>query len=141
MELMRVTASIRRFARRSLASSLGYPALPEAKRELLLVVEARPGIGVAAAAAELGLAGNSVSTLVNALLEAGLLLRETDPADRRAARLTLTESATQRLRRWRQARGELLGRALDQTGARDRAAIEAAVPALRRLHTALTGSR
>ena len=141
LELMRVTASMRRFARRSIASSLGYPPLPEAQRELLLVVSTCPGIGVAAAAAELGLAGNSVSTLVNALVEAGLLRRETDPADRRAARLMLTEAASERLRRWREARGELLGTALDQTEPADRSAIEAALPALRRLHAALVGGR
>jgi DNA-binding MarR family transcriptional regulator len=137
-ELMRVTASMRRFARRSVVASLGYPPLPEAQRELLFVVETHPGIGVAGAAAELGLAGNPVSTLVNTLVEGGLLRRETDPADRRAAKLMLTTAATQRLARWRRARSELLGRALDRTDAKDRAAIEAALPALRRLHATLT---
>ncbi|GAA1788893.1 hypothetical protein GCM10009682_08690 [Luedemannella flava] len=39
------------------------------------------GIGVPAAARELRLAGNPVSTLINQLTEAGHLCRETDPAD------------------------------------------------------------
>jgi DNA-binding MarR family transcriptional regulator len=138
-ELMHLTASMRRFARRAVAARLAFTPLPEAQRELLFVVEAHPGIGIAAAAADLGLAGNSVSTLVNALVEAGLLTREIDTADRRAARLMLTDAAMARLQRWRQARGELLGRALDRTDAKDRAAIEAALPALRRLHAMLTG--
>ena len=132
-ELMRLTAGLRRIARRRVTSELGVSPLPEAQRELLLVVEANPGIGVAAAAARLGLAGNSVSTLVNALVEAGLLVRETDPSDRRAVRLTLTAAATQRLDAWRTLRTALLGGALDKADDEDRKAIEAALPALRRL--------
>jgi DNA-binding MarR family transcriptional regulator len=130
---MRLTAGLRRISRRKVTSALGVSPLPEAQRELLLTVEANPGIGVAAAAARLGLAGNSVSTLVNALVDAGLLLRETDPNDRRAVRLTLTAAATQRLDAWRTARAALLGGALDKGGEEDRKAIEAALPALRRL--------
>ena len=132
-ELIRLVAGMRRVARRRLAASLNLSPLPEAQRELLFVVETNPGIGVAAAAAELGLAGNSVSTLVNALVEAGLLRREPDPADRRAVRLTLTEAARQRLKAWRTARIRLLERALASGEPGDRAAIEAALPALRRV--------
>jgi DNA-binding MarR family transcriptional regulator len=132
-ELMRLTAGLRRISRRRVTSALGVSPLPEAQRELLLTVEANPGIGVAAAAARLGLAGNSVSTLVNALVDAGLLRRETDPNDRRAVRLTLTAAATQRLDAWRTTRAALLGGALDKGGEEDRKAIEAALPALRRL--------
>ena len=61
-----------------------------AQLELLQLVEAEPGVGVAAAARSLHLAGNSVSTLVNQLVEADLLQRAVDPDDRRAARLHLT---------------------------------------------------
>jgi DNA-binding MarR family transcriptional regulator len=132
-DLMRVTASLRRVARRRSAANLGVAPLPEAQRELLLVVEAQPGIGVAGAAAALELAGNSVSTLVNALVEAGLLQRDTDPADRRAVKLTLTEAAQIRLKSWRAMRAALLGAALDRSGDEDRQAIEAALPALHRL--------
>jgi DNA-binding MarR family transcriptional regulator len=132
-ELMRLTAGLRRIARRRVISELGVAPLPEAQRELLLTVEANPGIGVAGAAARLGMAGNSVSTLVNALVDACLLVRETDPNDRRAVRLSLTEAATRRLDAWRTARAALLGGALDKGGEEDRKAIEAALPALRRL--------
>jgi len=132
-ELMQLTAGLRRLSRRRLAERLAGPRLPEAQRELLLVVEAQPGIGVAAAAQALDLAGNSVSTLVNALVEAGLLARDSDPVDRRAAKLTLTDAARHRLAAWRAARATLIGRALDRAGPADLAAIEAALPALRRL--------
>jgi DNA-binding MarR family transcriptional regulator len=132
-ELIRLVAGMRRVSRRRLAASLNLSPLPEAQRELLFVVEGNPGIGVAAAAAELGLAGNSVSTLVNTLVEAGLLRRDPDPADRRAVRLTLTEAARQRLKAWRTARLRLLERALAAGEPGDRDAIEAALPALRRV--------
>jgi DNA-binding MarR family transcriptional regulator len=136
-ELMGTTSALRRLTRRRLAGIVPGGPLPEAQRELLLVVAARPGIGVAAAAEELQLAGNSVSTLVNALVEAGLLRREPDPADRRAARLSLTGAAHARVATWRAARARLLSRALDRTEPGDRAAIAAALPALGRLLEAL----
>ncbi|WP_249713795.1 MarR family winged helix-turn-helix transcriptional regulator [Rhizomonospora bruguierae] len=132
-ELMRLAAGLRRVSRRRLAGTVPGPRLPEAQRELLIVVEQRPGIGVSAAARHLHLAGNSVSTLVNTLVENGMLRRENDPADRRAARLTLTAAARARLDAWRTARAALLGAALDRADPADPAAIAAALPALRRL--------
>jgi DNA-binding MarR family transcriptional regulator len=132
-ELMRVIAGLRRVARRRTAVRLGTPPLPEAQRELLFVVERQPGIGVAAAASELGLAGNSVSTLVNALVGAGLLHRGVDPDDRRAARLTLASVAHQRLEAWRSARSALVGEALERVAEPTRGAITTALPALRLL--------
>ena len=140
-EMTRLAAGVRRVARRRLSASLGMAPLPEAQRELLLVVEAQPGIGVAAAATELGLASNSVSTLVNVLVEADLLRREPDPADRRAVRLTLTEAAGRRLQIRRSARAQLLNDALDRGGPDDRRAIEAALPAMRRLLAELREER
>jgi DNA-binding MarR family transcriptional regulator len=132
-ELMAAVAGLRRLVRRRLRDQLPGPRLRGAEVELLRVVETQPGIGVAAAARELHLAGNSVSTLVNRLVDAGLLGRETDPADRRAVRLRLTPDAVHRLTAWRQARSELVGRALADLAAEDVAAVERALPALRRL--------
>jgi DNA-binding MarR family transcriptional regulator len=136
-ELMGVTASIRRVTRRHVRAGFEQPPLPEAQRELMLVVHRSPGIGVAAAANELGVAGNTVSTLVNALVEAGLLVREVDPADRRAARLVLTAPARQRIEAWRGARSAFVGAALERLPDDDRRRIEAALPALRALLTEL----
>src|SRR4051794_21631417 len=108
-ELMATVLGIRRVIRRRLREELPGPRLRGAHVELLYVVESEPGIGVAAAAHTLHLAGNSVSTLVNQLLDAGLLRREVDPADRRAARLFVTEAAVARMSRWREARRRLVG--------------------------------
>lgn len=138
-ELTAVTHALRRVVRRRLANDVPGPVLPAAQVELLLVVEAEPGIGVAAAARALHLAGNSVSALVNLLVDVGLLRRQTDPADRRAAKLYLTPAARHRLDRWRAARVEVVDAALDRLDADDQELLFAALPALRRLLDAMAG--
>lgn len=131
-ELMQVLAGMRRVVRRRLGASRPL-RLPAAQVELLIAIEENPGTGVAAAARALHLADNSVSGLVNVLVDAGLLARETDPADRRAARLFLTPAARDRLDDWRAARAELVARAMERLDEPDRQAVAAALPALHRL--------
>ncbi|GHE85110.1 MarR family transcriptional regulator [Streptomyces spiralis] len=132
-ELADALVGVLRPIRRRLRAGLTVPRLRGAEVELLRLVEARPGIGVSEAAKELHLAGNSVSTLVNRLVRDGQLVRETDPADRRAARLLLTEAAGARLRDWRERRAALVRRQVDRLDQADRDALSAAIPALRRL--------
>ncbi|WP_326834211.1 MarR family winged helix-turn-helix transcriptional regulator [Amycolatopsis rhabdoformis] len=131
--LMSAVQGVRRVVRRRVRAEVPGPPLPGAQVELLRVVERLPGIGVAAAARELGLAGNSVSTLVNLLVEAGLLRREVDPADRRAAQLDVTEAARERMAIWRKARTGLVTTALARLSEEDTTVITAALPALERL--------
>jgi DNA-binding MarR family transcriptional regulator len=132
-ELFAVVAGLRRVARRRLRGSMPGPRLQGAQLELLQLVEAEPGTGVAAAARALHLAGNSVSTLVNQLMRNGLLHREIDPVDRRAARLLLTDQARDRLSTWRRARSRLVGAAFDRLPTPDQDSLTEALPALRRL--------
>ncbi|MDT7725739.1 MAG: hypothetical protein QOI21_2315 [Actinomycetota bacterium] len=132
-QLMRTVLSLRREVRRRVRTELPGPPLRGAQVELLRVVEDQPGIGVAAAARELHLAGNSVSTLVNQLIDARLLRREVDPLDRRAARLELTGEARQRLDTWRRARTGVVSRALSALSEADSRAITEALPALENL--------
>lgn len=131
-ELMTVNAAMRRLVRRRLREEVP-PRLRPAQVELMGVVGLRPGISVAAAARELHLADNSVSTLVNQLLAAGMLRRETDPDDRRAVRLELTSAAQRHMADWRDRRARLVGARIDELTGEDRAAIAAALPALGRL--------
>ena len=135
-ELMTVNAAMRRLVRRRLREEVP-PRLRPAQVELLAVVGGRPGISVAAAARELRLADNSVSTLVNQLLTAGMLRRETDPEDRRAVRLELTPAAQRHMADWRDRRARMVGTRIQELPADDRAAIAAALPALGRLLIAL----
>ncbi|GAA0941510.1 MarR family winged helix-turn-helix transcriptional regulator [Nonomuraea longicatena] len=128
-----VLTGLHRLLRRRLRAELSGPPLHGAQLDLLRLVSANPGIGVSAAARELYLAGNSVSTLVNQLTAAGLLRRETCRDDRRSARLTLTPQAEERLRAWQSRRAALLREHLDRLGEADRQALAAALPALRTL--------
>nr|WP_116113481.1 MULTISPECIES: MarR family winged helix-turn-helix transcriptional regulator [Amycolatopsis] len=135
--LMTTTAALRRVVRRRVRDTLPHAPLRPAQIELLRVVEKHPGIGVAAAARALHLAGNSVSSLVNQLVDAGLLDRRIDPGDRRAARLELTGPARDRLANWRRTRTEFVTSAIACLPAGDRDALEAALPALDRLIAAI----
>ncbi|WP_329596421.1 MarR family transcriptional regulator [Streptomyces pseudovenezuelae] len=136
-ELADVLVGVQRLIRRRLRAGLTVPRLRGAEVELLRLVEARPGIGVSEAAKELHLAGNSVSTLVNKLVKEGHLVRGTAPADRRAARLLLTDRAEARLRDWKQRRVALLSRHVTRLDAADQEALRAALPALRALAVTL----
>jgi DNA-binding MarR family transcriptional regulator len=132
-ELMTLVLGVRRVVRRRLRAELPGPVLRGAQIELLQLVEAEPEVGVAAAARSLHLAGNTVSTLVNQLVDAGMLHRGVDPHDRRAARLSLTDAAQIRLARWRGARSALVADAVARLSEQDVAALEAALPALKNL--------
>ncbi|OPF81045.1 MarR family transcriptional regulator [Streptomyces antioxidans] len=128
-----VLGGVQRLIRRRLRAGMPEPRLRGAQVELLRLVMAQPGVRVSAAAKELYLAGNSVSTLVNQLVKAGYLHRETDPEDRRSARLTATPAAVARLREWQARRGALVREQVVKLSESERAALAAAVPALRKL--------
>jgi DNA-binding MarR family transcriptional regulator len=74
-----------------------------------------------------------VSTLVNQLIDIGMLVRQTAPDDRRAARLWLTDTATQRLATFRQVRIDLVADGVARLSRADRQALTEALPALRAL--------
>ncbi|MFB9683553.1 MarR family winged helix-turn-helix transcriptional regulator [Amycolatopsis plumensis] len=131
--LLGAVQGIRRVVRRRVRADVAGVPLPGAQVELLRVVADHPGIGVAAAARELHLANNSVSTLVNQLADSGLLRREADPADRRAARLEITAAAADRMAAWRRARTGLVADALARLSEEDTDAIGQALPALEKL--------
>ena len=136
-ELMATVGALRRVVRRRLREVVAGPPLRGAQLELMRVIEQHPGIGIAPAARILHLAANTVSTLVDQLIDLGMLVREPDPGDRRAARLWLTEAATQRLAAGRQARMELMARVVADLSDTEREALAQALPALRALLVAL----
>ncbi|MFI6284052.1 MarR family winged helix-turn-helix transcriptional regulator [Streptomyces sp. NPDC051018] len=138
-ELGELLVGVNRLARRKLRGGLAGPPLPVAQAELLRLVQSYPGIRVSAAARELRLAGNSVSTLVRRLGDLGLLAREPDPLDRRAARLRVTPEAARRLRDWDDRRAALYREQWQRLAPGDRTALAAALPALHRLAAQLGG--
>ncbi len=132
-ELAADLTRLRRVLRRATRRSLPYEPLPRNQVDLLHLAADRPGISVASAAGALGLAPNTVSTLVNEVCRAGLLARDRDAADRRVARLSLTAAGAARLAAWRDRRAEVLSAALAGLAEADRAALSAGLPALERL--------
>ncbi|MFF6881372.1 MarR family winged helix-turn-helix transcriptional regulator [Streptomyces sp. NPDC012474] len=129
--------AVSRVARRAVRRQASAERLPDAQIEVLRTVEAHPGIGPRAVAERLQLVSNTVSTIVGELVRAGLLRRDRDRSDRRAARLYLTEEAVDRLAAWVAAGDEVLSAALLSLDEADRRALDRAMPALRRLLDAL----
>src|SRR6266498_5249113 len=128
-----VLLGVHRLMRRHLRAGVFGPPIRGAQLELLRLVARPPGVRVSHAAEGLGLAGNTVSTLVNQLVDAGLLRRDTAADDRRAAVLHLTPAAESRLRDWHERREALMRTHVERLTDDDRVALAAAVPALRRL--------
>jgi DNA-binding MarR family transcriptional regulator len=101
-----------------------------AQVELIRLVRRNPELSVADAAAELGLAPNTVSTLVRQLADAGVLERVRDSADGRVVRLRLTPDTRRRVEAWLDRRTAVTARALAELGPDDREALRLALPVL-----------
>jgi DNA-binding MarR family transcriptional regulator len=119
-----------RYRTRAAHQALG---VTDSESELLRLLRRQPGMRVQDAASEMGIASNSVSTLVKQLTRLGLVERTADPQDGRAACLRLTAEAESWLKQMGSAREEAVVRALDGLDAADREALERALPALRKL--------
>jgi DNA-binding MarR family transcriptional regulator len=133
VDLGQAIARLRRALRRAVSRRMDIVPLPDAQVELVQVVSASPGIRVNDAATELGVAGNTVSTLVSRLVDAGILERTVDPSDGRGSCLTLSAAGQARVTGWRTHRAAIIEEALSKLDVSDGAAIEAALPALWRL--------
>jgi DNA-binding MarR family transcriptional regulator len=113
-EVFRVVGRFRRQLRRSFGRGFDSARLTESQSELLWLVGRNPGISVSAAAAELGLAPNTASTLVSTLVSGGFLTRRIGATDRRVGELALAEPAQQIVDASRAARRALLSDVLDE---------------------------
>ena len=140
-ELFAAIGQLRRHTRRQAGRPWPVATVSGAQIELIRLVRRQPGTSVAEAAAELGLAANTVSTLVGQLVTAGVLQRTPDPSDRRVARLALTATAQRRVERWRDQRATLLADALAGLSRDDRAALRRAAGIMARLSAELPGAR
>ncbi|MGI9147733.1 MAG: MarR family winged helix-turn-helix transcriptional regulator [Chloroflexota bacterium] len=141
-ELARVLARIGRGLRYRTRAAREALEVTPSEADLLRLLGRRPGIRVHDAAVELGVASNSVSTLVKQLVRTELVQRASDPLDGRAAHLWLTPLAEEWLTRLGSAREAAIDRALVSLDDADRATIETALPAMARLAEAIvsTGS-
>jgi DNA-binding MarR family transcriptional regulator len=129
-ELFGTVGRFRRTVRRAAGASFITSGLTESQAELLRLVGRQPGISVSAAAAELGLAANTASTLVSKLSAEELLVRTADPGDRRVGRLELTVPAQRIADASRAARRAALAEALDELDDTDTQALAAGLRVL-----------
>ncbi|MFN2536349.1 MAG: MarR family winged helix-turn-helix transcriptional regulator [Pseudonocardiaceae bacterium] len=124
---------LRRALRTSIRTDYPWESLPMAQVELLLALHDHQPARVGQLANQLRLAPNTVSGLVQALVEARLAARAPDPGDRRVAVVALTEAGTNKLADWERAHQQRIAIALDQLPVADQTTVRAALPALARL--------
>jgi DNA-binding MarR family transcriptional regulator len=131
--LTEVVTRLRRALRTSIRTDYPWESLPMAQVELLLALHDHQPARVGQLANLLRLAPNTVSGLVQVLVEAGLTARAPDPGDRRVTVVTLTAAGRAKLADWEQAHQQRIGNALDQLPAADQTTVRIALPALARL--------
>jgi len=141
-QLTDVVTRLRRALRTSIRTDYPWESLPMAQVELLMALQDNEPAKIGQLAALQRLAPNTVSGLVQQLLEAGLASRETDPADRRVARVALTDAGRAQLAEWQRAHERRIENALDRLPPGNRDAILAALPGLNQLvdHLATPGT-
>jgi DNA-binding MarR family transcriptional regulator len=120
----------RRIGGRPFGDDASAAAPSTAQLELIRLVRRNPDLSVADAAAELGVAPNTVSTLVRQLVQADVLERVRDSADGRVVRLRLTPDTRRRVEAWLDRRTAATARALGALDPADRAALRRALPVL-----------
>jgi len=128
-----VVGRLRRVLRRSIRSDYPWERLPMARVELLHVLTEVGPARVGELARAQRLAPNTVSELVQQLIDDGFASRAPDPHDGRASVIAVTPRGIGELAQWTEANESRIDVALTSLSAADRSAIRRAVPALERL--------
>lgn len=132
-DLAEAAHTLSRTLRRTGEAEVGLEQLPTSELDVLRFVVANQGASVSEVARALRLQTSNVSTTVRALVERGLLTRETDPRDHRRSRLRASPLADEHRRLLGRAWSRAIASALAELDEDDVAAVRAAVPALTRL--------
>jgi DNA-binding MarR family transcriptional regulator len=130
-------ARLRRALRRGARVADPGNTLAVAQFELLAALAEQPGTRPGQLAWRLNMRPNTVTTIVNALSARGMLERVTASGDRRAVELTVTEAGRRAVHAWQATNAAVLHLALSTLPARQRRALDAAVPALDALARAI----
>ena len=132
-----LVAALRRAMRK--AARVRQPAMPlsVAQLELLSLVEEHPGARPGDLAGLLRLAANSVSTLANAMVGAGMLERSPGARDRRTVEFTVTPQGARLVAQWRATNTGLLLSAIEALDAQDQQILTHSLAVLRRLVTVI----
>lgn len=136
-DLTDAVTQLRRALRAGIRTQISWEALPMAQVELMQSLADGAPARVNDLAERLHLAQSTVSGLIGQMMSRGLVTRDVDPADRRAAVVTLSPDGRQQLAAWEKAHVRWIQSALSRLEESDRHSITAALPALRRLTGAL----
>ncbi|MFI1564808.1 MarR family winged helix-turn-helix transcriptional regulator [Streptomyces sp. NPDC020490] len=131
--LTEAVTRLRRALRASIGTDYPWETLPMAQVELLQALGEHSPARISDLADRQRLAPSTVSGLIGQMINAGLVSRDVDPADRRASVVTLTDSGRDQLAAWTRAHERRLDAALSALDEADRAAVAAALPGLFRL--------
>jgi DNA-binding MarR family transcriptional regulator len=115
--------------------------LSPSQREVLGTVARRGPVRAGDLAALEGLNPTMLSRIVSELMRRDLVARDADPADGRAAILSMTPAGRRLHQRMRDERTDALRMAFDSLDPADRSALEAALPALERMVDRLRDGR
>ncbi|MFG3064224.1 MarR family winged helix-turn-helix transcriptional regulator [Streptomyces sp. NPDC048231] len=128
--LTEAVTRLRRALRSSIRTDYPWETLPMAQVELLQVLGEHSPARVSDLAARQRLAQSTVSGLIGQMINAGLVVRNVDSADRRASVVTLTDAGSEKLVAWTAAHERRIHAALAALDDDSRAAIRNALPAL-----------
>ena len=118
---------------RRLRKELGPLGITGGQASLLWAIRSSPGIGVRELAAGEGVSPPAMTAYVDRLETAGLVARRRSERDRRRVELALTDEGVRVLRSARSRRTAWLAARLKRLEPDELAAVEAALPALRKL--------
>ena len=138
----RLRASIGKLSRRLRPTAAGAAAGLTPTRISVLFTVARLGpIRLSELAEEEGLNPTMLSRVIADFAESGLVTRDCDPDDRRAALVQATAAGRKLCERMRGERTDVLELALASLSEDDRRAVEQALPVLEQLAQGLSGRR
>ena len=118
---------------RRLRKELAPLGITGGQASLLWAIRSKPGIGVRELATGEGVSAPAMTAYVDRLEAAGLVARTRSERDRRRVELALTEEGVRVLRSARSRRTAWLAARLKGLEPEELAAVEAALPALRKL--------
>lgn len=136
MDLSAVAAlrfAVTRLARQLRQEALASGGLTPSKLTALASINRRGPIALGDLAQVERVSAPTISRTVDALAAAGLVSRSHHPADGRVVQIAVTQAGARLLQDSRRRKDALLAQRMRRLGARDRARVLAAIPAIQRL--------
>ncbi|MDR6909905.1 DNA-binding MarR family transcriptional regulator [Rhodococcus fascians] len=137
-ELGRQLGPLRRSLLRATRDVAQLPDIADSHIEVMRALAAEPSMSPGRLATRLNLARSTVSNLIRAMVDAGLVERSITAGDLRGATLTASPKAVKLLAEYDTASSRVLADALDELSRHNREAIAAALPALAEITSILS---